>query len=311
MHVPFILTLGAVYVILYSQRVSAQHHKVESVFMSEVLILLFINNKVLLSESAGATSPSLNIAVWLVGVFFTALITGLIGLLFWFMRDKFNSLEKTDNRIEKSVKKFNRWAVSIDGRVNRIEGYLGTAPFTSQSPLRLTEIGKEILKQSGIGEMANQFKDQLLQKIREENPETAYDVQEITREVFRDFDFGSDNVRNLKEYAFQNGKWQLFDILDVGSIYFYRNIALKEFGLNIEDLDNKLDYAVLSSCPKTPVSPIVAERKYQDKFVAISIGPERKVIAFGENYISVVREAEKIATNAFSIISVPKKDLLL
>lgn len=302
--------------------------------MSEVLILLFINNKVLLSESAGDPSPSSNIAVWLVGVFFTALITGLIGLLFWFMRDKFKSLEKaderietnirgdikdkfdiqekTDNRIEKSVKKITRWAVSIDSRVNRIEDYFGTAPFTSHSPLRLTEIGKEILKQSGIGEMASQFKDQLLQKIREENPETAYDVQEITRQVFRDFDFGSDNVRKLKEYAFQNGKWQLFDILDVGAIYFYRNISLKEFGFNIEGLDKKLDYAVLSPSPKTPVSqPIVAERKYQGKFVAISIGPKKNVIAFGDDYISVVKAAEKVATNAFSIISVPEEDLLL
>jgi hypothetical protein len=141
-------------------------------------------------------------------------------------------------RIDKDFDEVKKDVKSIDRRVARIEGKFELGATAGHSPLRLTKIGQKILQNSSIKEAADKFKDQLLEKIREENPETAYDVQEVTRQVFQDFDFGEDVVKKLKEYAFQNGEWGLSDILDVGAIYF-RDIALKELGFKVEDLNKK------------------------------------------------------------------------
>jgi hypothetical protein len=52
------------------------------------------------------------------------------------------------------------------------------------------------------------------------------------------------------------------------------------------------------------------DKKYQGKFVALSYGHNKKVIASGESYAEVVKYAEKIAKgkNNFGIIFIPQKD---
>jgi len=141
-------------------------------------------------------------------------------------------------RIDKDFDEVKKDVKSIDRRVARIEGKFGLGALGSESPLVLTKIGREILENSGIKKAADQFKDQLLKQIKKEKPPTAYDVQEVTRNVFKQFDFGEDVLKQMKEYAFQNGEWGLSDILDVGAIYF-RDIALKELEFKIEDLNRK------------------------------------------------------------------------
>lgn len=205
--------------------------------MNALATLSLVNTGLLLDEASGG-----NTMEWLIPGLFTALCV----LLFWFIRDKFNTLTNTDKSIEKNIKtigkwtaKIAKWAGRLDKRVGRIEGKLKLSPLTRHSPLRLSDIGKEILEKSGIKEITDQFKNQLLKTIQKENPKTAYDVQEATREVFQDFDFGEDNVKKLKDYAFQSGNWGLSDILEVGAIYF-RDIALEEFGFDVKDLNEKL-----------------------------------------------------------------------
>jgi len=196
--------------------------------------ILFVNAKMLLGEGSSAGTG------WITPAIFTC----LSALLFWFFRDKCAAFTETDKRVEGKIDKNFTYLIkevkSIDGRVARIEGHLKLGSLASHSPLRLTSVGIEILEKSGIKDAADQFKDKLLEEIKIEQPATAYDVQEITKTVFQEFDFGEDNVRKFKDYAFQSGKWGLSDILDVGSIYF-RDIVLKELGYKVEDLDKKAD----------------------------------------------------------------------
>ncbi len=205
--------------------------------------------------AAGATASENGSKSWLIPAIFTLLAGGI----FWltkdkfaeiksYMKERFDSLREANRRTEEKLDKgINRLDVglmdvvretkSIDRRVLRIEGQFGLGPLFSDSPIKLTEVGKQILRDSGIKEAADNNASQLLETIRAENLDTAWDIQESMRKIFQTFDFGADLVRRIKDYSFHSGKWGLYDILDVGAIYF-RDIALKEFGYEVKDIDD-------------------------------------------------------------------------
>ena len=112
------------------------------------------------------------------------------------------------------------------------------SPFVSGSPVQLTPAGQEILQKSGIEDAVVQRKADLMAEIKKQKPQTAYDVQEITKKAFQEFQWGEETMKKFKEYSFQSGKWTLADILEVGAIHF-RDIAMTELGFPIEDLDKK------------------------------------------------------------------------
>lgn len=162
-----------------------------------------------------------------------------LGIIGWFMRDKLNGLVETDKRLEGKVDKIDEKVVNLVGRISRIEGSMKLSPFGAGSPVRLTTVGEEILKQSGIGSATDQLKSDLMAEIKKKNPQTAYDVQEVTKKVFQEFNWGDENLKKFKEYSFQSGKWTLADIFEVGAVYF-RDIALRELNFKVEDLDQEL-----------------------------------------------------------------------
>jgi hypothetical protein len=203
------------------------------------------------TASSGAGVP---VSTWLIPTLFTL----LSGVIWWFVRDKFTSMEKTsdkqyetltstDERIERTLDKnlgelqigvgdIAREVKSIDRRVLRIETNFGLSPLVSGSPLKLTEVGEKILNESGIKEAADTSRENLLEAIKGKHPESAYDVQKITRHIFQNIAWSPHVVKSIKEYSYQSGQWGLSDILDVGAIYF-RDIALKEFGYEVKDVD--------------------------------------------------------------------------
>lgn len=159
-----------------------------------------------------------------------------IGIIGYFLQDKLKNLAETDDRLEKKVDKVSEKVGSIESRVSRIEGSMRLAPISAASPLRLTPVGEDILEKSGIGAATRQFKNELIADIKKKNPQTAYDVQEMTKKIFQDFKWGEENLKKFKDYSFQSGKWTLADIYEVGAIYF-RDIALQELGMSVADLD--------------------------------------------------------------------------
>lgn len=191
---------------------------------------------------------------WLVPAIFAVLAAAI----WWLMRGKFTDMQRhfdtsfgglvgTDKRLEGKLDKglgelqigitdIVREVTSIDRRVFRIETEFGLGPLGSHSPVRLTEAGKKILAESGIKEAADANKGTLLNSIKNRHPETAYDVQKITRDIFQNIAWSSDVVKKIKEYSFESGQWGLYDILDVGAVYF-RDIALREFGYEVADVD--------------------------------------------------------------------------
>ena len=156
----------------------------------------------------------------------------------WLIKDKLNGLVETDKRLEGKVDKLDGKIGSLVSRVSRIEGSMKLSPFVAGSPVQLTPAGQEILQKSGIEDAVVQRKADLMAEIKKQKPQTAYDVQEITKKAFQEFQWGEETMKKFKEYSFQSGKWTLADILEVGAIHF-RDIAMTELGFPIEDLDKK------------------------------------------------------------------------
>jgi len=62
--------------------------------------------------------------------------------------------------------------------------------------------------------------------------------------------------------------------------------------------------------PKALLSP-AQEHKLEGKFVALSNGHEKKVIAFADTYSDLLKEVKKtVIKTAFCIISLPKQGVL-
>ncbi len=157
------------------------------------------------------------------------IISGVIGVLVSVcgilikLGGKLQILQDLKNRFEKFENK-------MDGlleRVSRVEGKLESSPTSSSSPVKLTSIGEEILVNSGIKEATDKSKNELSKLVKEKNPKTAYDIQEYCRDVFENFNWSDDDLNKFKKFSFQSGKWKLFDIYEVGAIYF-RDILLRD-----------------------------------------------------------------------------------
>ena len=165
----------------------------------------------------------------------SALITGLIGLLFWFIRDRFSMLTKTDERLEGKIDKMDSKVGETRGSVIEMQdvfermGYPMKRIIQATSPLNLTEYGKQLVEESGFNKILQDNKDLILGWIKERSPKTQYDAQEISREVLL---MHKDDVvfEPLKDYTYQHGETSLEQILRAGSIVV-RDEIIKELNL--------------------------------------------------------------------------------
>jgi len=164
---------------------------------------------------------------------FSAIITALIGLLFWFMRDKFNILTKTDIRLEDKIDKMGNKVEETRGAMIEMQdtferiGYPMKRIIQATSPLSLTDYGKQLVEESGFNNLLQDNRDLILSWIKEKNPKTQYDAQEVSREVLLKH---KDDVvfKPLKDYTYKHGETSLGQILRAGSIVV-RDEIIKEF----------------------------------------------------------------------------------
>jgi len=152
---------------------------------------------------------------------------------------KIGEMGKDIDNIKDDIKEIKPDLKDVRERVAKIESRL--SPVTSgASPVSLTDLGKRILEESGIKNFVDERKDDLLTQLKKERTgqlTSAYDIQEWCFKTFDKLSQQPELPKTLKEYAFQKGV-SLSDIFRVGAIYF-RDIAIKEFGLKIEDLNSR------------------------------------------------------------------------
>ncbi|MBU4298612.1 hypothetical protein KJ636_01040 [Patescibacteria group bacterium] len=167
--------------------------------------------------------------------FLPALITALITLLFLFIRNGFNTLTKTDERLEGKVDKISDKIDETRGAVIEIQDGFRTLGYPMQrilkttSPVTLTDYGKKLVAESGFNKIFDDNRETIIGWIKELNPTNQYDAQEFSRKAL--LDRKDDTLfEPLKNYAFQHGETSLEQILRAGSIVL-RDEAIKELNL--------------------------------------------------------------------------------
>ncbi len=80
--------------------------------------------------------------------------------------------------------------------------------YTASSPIKLTEFGEELMKDSGFVEIIKnpEKKDYLIKFVRAKNPQTNYDIQEFSMAVMKELANNNDTIAvPLKNYAYNKG----------------------------------------------------------------------------------------------------------
>ena len=117
------------------------------------------------------------------------------------------------------------------------EKFIDHSLYRGRSPLSLTDDGEKLVRDSGLQDVLNDEKMQsdLLGMLKKKNPETRYDIQETAREMMDGLS-NHDYFRNVKEYAFENGK-DVRQILRAGSIIL-RDVYIEKV-YNKQQVHNK------------------------------------------------------------------------
>lgn len=161
---------------------------------------------------------------------YAILSLGIFGLIFY--------LGSLHSNIKKVIKEFPKICRALDliSVKLRETGFFDENIYVSAaSPIKLTPKGKELLHESGSDDFVNKYKDELIKKVRDKNPKTAYDVQIIARDVVENLR-DDDRFSNFKDFVYKKGM-PLEPIFIVMGIYL-RDIALDPLGFKIEDIDN-------------------------------------------------------------------------
>lgn len=150
------------------------------------------------------------------------IITILISIIGFFLKRTLDKTESISNDVSEIKPKVDiLWKDKI-------------AP--AHSPRQLNEKGESILNSSGIKQIVDEKKTDLLQLVKEKNAKTAYDAEMAIYSVTMDLPkHCPDVVDRLKQGAFQSGV-DINTVLFAGSIYL-RNLIFTDLGFSIDDLD--------------------------------------------------------------------------
>jgi hypothetical protein len=131
-------------------------------------------------------------------------------------------IDKVDNTINEKGGIRERLS-KIEGGVERDRVHNGLAK--TQSPLSITDKGFRALLESGGMDYINANKSSLIQRIKDQHPKTAYDVQELSISLIRE-QKDTDDFMKIKDYTFYNGL-ELESIILTIAVYV-RDLVLTE-----------------------------------------------------------------------------------
>ncbi len=141
------------------------------------------------------------------------------------------NLEKLEKEQSENSKKIIECSTKIDERTTSYASKLTN----KRSPIQLNEKGRSFLSESEADKFVLENKDELVNKIKEKNPKSAYDIQVYAREVVESLR-DDDRFTKFKNFVYQKGD-ELEPIYIVMSLYL-RDIATPLLGFKIEEIDN-------------------------------------------------------------------------
>jgi len=142
---------------------------------------------------------------------------------------------RTDEVVKRIDRDFDIVKKNVAEMLPKVDILWEKAIAVSNSPKALNEEGHRIFNQSGIESIVLENKKMLLDAIKKENPEAAYQVEELADQAVGLLKENPDLLIRLKEGAYEAGV-NVETVLFVGSI-FLRDMALKELGFEVKDLE--------------------------------------------------------------------------
>lgn len=167
---------------------------------------------------------------------FVSFVTGILTVIFALgkYKEKVDHLEENTRVMGADIKHLLKELVACSTKLEeRTKSYSSTL-VKSESPLSLSSEGSNLLKRSGADAFVLKNQAELVDKIKQRKPQTAYDVQTIAREVVENL---KDDERfvGFKNFVYQEGL-DLDVIFIVMGIYL-RDIALPLLNFKHEDID--------------------------------------------------------------------------
>lgn len=172
--------------------------------------------------------------------YFLGVMAAIVGIA-WYTSARFTALETSMKWVEKTLGRF----ATLETSIKWVEKTLGelkissdnekTPAFGADSPINLNERGREWLTESGLKEYIENHQDKLLEVCHEKDQTNPYEVQEHIFNLFNGLSLDAEFEENLKKFAFEKGT-TLNILRRIGALYF-RDICLKKFNMNTEDID--------------------------------------------------------------------------
>ena len=176
---------------------------------------------------------------------FAAVIISVIG---WLLKKAINGLEITDQRIEKKVDKIESFSQVAASSIVEIQTLLTGRGFTVNqrlayapgSPTKLTDYGETLMQESGFYEILKNNSAFFVNLVKEKNPSTNYDIQELSRKVLKELtDTNNTLILPLKNYAYNKGL-PLEILVNTAGIVL-RDEVMKSLSFDDKTLDKKSD----------------------------------------------------------------------
>lgn len=189
-----------------------------------------------------ATLPSLWIVIPAIGV--------VIGGIAWAIKKifklgqfhhRFTALEKAvDEEIKPALETLKKTIEDVGKDLgNRIDNLMlnntSDKVTVSKSPRQLNDSGKRILTQSGIGEIVNSKFDALVDRVKAQKPQNAYQGEELILSAVEGLRSESELKNKIEDGAYKSGD-SVETVLFVGGIYI-RDKILEKLDLKPEDID--------------------------------------------------------------------------
>ena len=150
-------------------------------------------------------------------------------LVFWAKMAKYQQrVDDLKEGHDKLIQKIEHLRTDVDTfkefKINA-QKFIDSHLFKGSSPLVLTELGSELVQQSGFAIIFETEKDNLAHLLEKKVPKTKYDTQEMAREMMDDLKEYS-AFTSIKAYAYESGK-------DFGQILRAGAILLRDYYLTI------------------------------------------------------------------------------
>lgn len=181
--------------------------------------------------------------IWTIAVPIIATI--IFGIIAWLIKNAIGGLQEADKRIESKVDKIEAFTKVAANSIVEIQTLMGgkgftinqRLAFTPGSPLKLTEYGETLMRESGFYDILSKNHRFFVDLVKSKNPQTNYDIQEFSMSVLKELAMANNVLAiPLKNYAFSKGL-PLDIILNSAGIVI-RDEVMKEVKFEDETLEN-------------------------------------------------------------------------